>query len=124
MEFLVDYHIIFLVMSFIIFIITVVLLFDDDITIVRNVGANILILFNMVVNLIVSQGFGAIDVYGYDSDGVLVHNVSPSMYPFVYIYWIFFYINLMLLFYCVYIYFKKPWEEHLELTKNRGWDGY
>jgi len=124
MEFLLDYHIIFLVMTFIIFIISILLLFSDDITLVRAVGANVLIFFNMILNLIVSQGFGAIDVYGYDSDGLLVHNVTASMHPFVYIYWLLFYVNLFLLFYCVYFYYKKPWEEHVALSRNKGWDDF
>ena len=106
----IDYHILFLAMVFIIFIISIFLLFIDT-TLEKAVAANIFIIVNFILCFIVSLGFGAIDMYSYDSDGVLVHNVS-DMYPFVYIFWIFGYVNIMLLFYCVYIYYRKPWEQY------------
>lgn len=111
MEFAMDYHILFMVMSFMLLIMSVLLLFIDT-TIEKAVAANIFIMTNIVICSLVALGFGAIDFYSYDSSGTLVHNVSGSMYPFVYIYWILGYVNIMLLFYCIYIYYKKPWEEH------------
>ena len=112
MEFLMDYHILFMMMSFILFIIAILLLFVNA-TLEKAVAANVLLFFNMILNLIVSLGFGGIDLYSWDSTGTLVHNVYSDMYPFIYIYWIFFYISLMLLFYCVYLYIKKPWDEFM-----------
>ena len=112
-----DYHIIFMVMSFLLLILTVLLLFID-VTFEKAIAANIFTMFNLVLCSLVSMGFGAIDFYSYDNTGTLVHNVSGSMYPFVYIYWILGYINLMLLFYCVYIYYKKPWEDNYEYLNN------
>jgi len=108
-----DYHIVFMMMSFILFIVAVLLLFVD-VNFHKTIAANVLLFFNMILNLIVSQGFGAIDLYSWDSDGTLVHNVTGSMYPFVIVYWVFFYISLMLLFYCVYIYYKKPWDDYVK----------
>jgi len=113
MELPIDYHMLFLMMSFIIFIITIFLLFIDT-TLEKAVAANVLIMFNLILCSIISLGFGAIDYYGYDSAGEIVHNVESGMYPFVYVYWIMIYINIMLLFYCVYIYIKKPWEEYIQ----------
>lgn len=109
MEFLMDYHIVFMMMSFVMFIIAILLLFID-VTLEKAVAANVLLFFNMILNLIISLGFGALDIYSWDSSGNLVHNVTGSMYPFIYVYWIFFYMSLMLLFYCIYIYYKKPWQ--------------
>jgi len=105
-----DYHILFLTMVFILFIISVFLLFIDS-TFQKTIGANIIIMVNFILCIIVSLGFGAIDVYGYDADGALVHNVT-DVWPFIYIFWAFGYINIMLLFYCVYIYYRKPWEQY------------
>ena len=116
MEFLIEYHIIFMLMAFIIFIVAILLLFID-VTLEKAVAANVLLFFNMILNLIVSQGFGAIDLYSWDSSGVLVHNVYNDMYPFIYVYWMFFWISLMLLFYCVYIYMKKPWDDYVKGEK-------
>ena len=105
-----DYHVLFLTMVFVLFIITILLLFIDA-TLTKTVGANIIIMVNFILCLIVSLGFGAIDMYSYDANGVLVHNVS-DVWVFVYIFWAFSYINVMLLFYCVYIYIRKPWEQY------------
>jgi len=116
MDFLIDYHILFMLMAFIIFVVAILLLFVD-VTLEKAIAANVLLFFNMILNLIISQGFGAIDVYSWDANGVLVHNTVNSMYPFIYVYWMFFWISLMLLFYCVYIYMKKPWEEYVKGDK-------
>jgi len=98
-------------MSFVLFLITLLLLFFDT-SFQKTVAANIMAVFNLILNLIVAYGFGAIDFYGYDSTGAVVHNVYSDMYPFIYIYWVFGWINVMLLFYCLYVYLKKPWDEY------------
>lgn len=109
---LMDYHILFLVMTFILFIISIFLLFIET-SFEKAVAAFILILFNFILCGIVSLGFGAIDVYGYDSSGELVANVYGDMYYFIIIFWILSWINVMLLFYCVYLFYRKPWEEYM-----------
>ena len=116
MEIPIDYHIIFMIMVFILFLVSILLLFIDT-TLEKTVAANILIVFNIILCMIVSLSFGAIDLYGYDTDGVVVHNVYSDMFPFIYIYWALGYINIMLLFYCVYHYYKKPWEDYVEERK-------
>ena len=110
---LMDYHILFLVMTFILFIISIFLLFIET-SFEKAVAAFILILFNFILCGIVSLGFGAIDVYGYDASGELVANVYGDMYYFIIIFWILSWINVMLLFYCVYLFYRKPWEEFKE----------
>lgn len=126
---LMDYHILFLVMTFILFIISIFLLFIET-NFEKAVAAFILIIFNFVLCGIVSLGFGAIDVYGYDSTGALVANVYSDMYYFIIVFWILGYINIMLLFYCVYLFYRKPWEEYMhregyyeneEQYRDTGW---
>lgn len=112
MEIPLDYHILFLTMTFVLFIISIFLMFID-VTLEKAVAAFILLLFNFVICGIVSLGFGAIDLYGFDSTGAVVHNVYTNMWPFIYLYWMIGYINIMLLFYCVYIFYKKPWEQYM-----------
>ena len=108
---LMDYHIIFMVMVFILFIISIFLLFVDT-NFEKAVAAFILIFLNFILCAVVSLGFGAIDVYGYDSSGNLVTNVYSDMYYFIIVFWVLGYINIMLLFYCVYIFYRKPWEDY------------
>ena len=107
-----EYHILFLCMTFILFLITIFLLFIEP-TFEKAIAANILLMFNLIFCMIVSLGFGAIEVQGFDSDGNLVSNIYSDMHPFIYIYWILGYINVMLLFYCVYLYYKKPWLQYM-----------
>jgi membrane-bound metal-dependent hydrolase YbcI (DUF457 family) len=97
----------------ILFIITILLLFVDT-TFEKAIANMIFIIFNMVLIMIVGYVFSAVDIYGYDSSGEIVHNVLGDMYPFTYLYLVFFYINLMLMVYCVYLFIKKPWDEFVE----------
>jgi len=105
-----DYHILFLAMSFVIFIITIFLFFVD-VTLEKAVGGFILCMFNMVLCIVCGFLFTAIDIYGYDTSGNIVHNIHSGMHLLSYIYVIFFYVNMMLMVYGVYIFYKKPWEE-------------
>lgn len=120
MEIPIDYHILFLVMSFVLFILTIFLLFIE-VTFQKAIAANILIMFSIIINFIVAYGFSAIDLYSWDSSGNVVHNVYSNMHPFIQIYWAFVWINISMIFYCVYIYLKKPW---IDYTKNSRDDFY
>jgi len=108
-----DYHILFLAMSFILFIITMFLIFVDT-TMEKAVAAVIFTMVNLLLTVICGYVFSAVDIYGYDSAGAVVHNVQASMYPFTYIYLVLGYVNICLLIYCGYIFVRKPWIERME----------
>ena len=108
---LIEYHLIFMIIIFLFFMISILLLFID-VTLERAIAANIFTVVNFILCSIVSLGFGAINVYGYDADGLIVNNIYGDMYYFIYVFWAMGYINIMILFYCVYVYYKKPWEEY------------
>ena len=110
MEVPIDYHILFLAMTFIMFIITIFLLFMET-TLEKAVAANILIMFNFVLCMIEAYVFSAVDLYAFDTEGALVHNVYSGMHYFSWLFVVLGYINIMLLVYCVYLYIKKPWTE-------------
>ena len=105
-----DYHILFLAMSFVIFIITIFLIFVET-NLEKAVGAMILCMFNFILCIIVGYVFSAVDIYGYDSTGAVVHNIEASMYPFTYLYLVMGWINIMLMVYCGYLFIRKPWTE-------------
>jgi len=105
-----DYHILFLAMSFIVFIITIMLLFVDA-TLEKAVAAFILIMFNLVLCIICGYLFAGIDIYGYDSTGTIVHNIHSSMHIFSWIYLVLFWVNFMLSIYAVYLFYRKPWTD-------------
>lgn len=110
MEVPIDYHILFLAMSFILFVISIFLIFVDT-SLEKAVGATILIMFNMVLCIIVGYVFAAVDLYSYDSSGALVHNVYSGMHYLSYIYLVLFYVNILLMVYCAYLFIRKPWSE-------------
>jgi len=112
-----EYHILFLAMSFVLFIITIFLLFWN-VTLEKAVASNITIMFNMVLCIIVALLFSGIDIYGHDTTGAIVHNVISDMHPFAYLYLVMFYVNLMLMFYCIYLFIKKPWDDLVEHEKE------
>lgn len=105
-----DYHLLFLAMSFVIFIITIFLIFVDT-NMEKAVGAMILCMFNLVLCIIVGAIFSAVDIYGYDSTGAVVHNIESSMYPLNYLYLVMGWINILLMVYCSYLFIRKPWTE-------------
>lgn len=105
-----DYHILFLAMSFIVFIITIFLIFVET-NLEKAVGAMILCMFNIVLCIICGYIFAAVDIYGYDSTGALVHNIESSMHPLIYLYLVMGWINICLMIYCGYLFIRKPWSE-------------
>jgi len=109
MEIPIDYHILFLAMIFVLLIITIFLLFVDA-ELEKTVGAFILIMINVVFCLIAAFMFTAIDLYGYDTTGAIVHNVYSGMHYLSMLYVILMYVNFMLLVYCGYLFIRKPWE--------------
>ena len=121
MEIPIDYHLLFLAMSFILFLITMFLLFLDDVTVEKGVAALVFCMFNVILCIIIGYSFAAIDLYGYDSTGAVVHNVYSDLYPLMYVYVAMGYINIMLMFYCVYIFIKKPWEEAIGDEKKKDY---
>lgn len=111
MYFTMEYHIIFLIMVFVLFLITIYLLFFTP-TVEKTVAAQILLMLNLILCIIVSYGFSAVDIYGFNSTGGIVHNVESSMYVFTPVFWVFSLINILLMFYGAYLFIKKPWDEY------------
>jgi len=111
MEIPIDYHILFLMMTFILFILTIILLFVDN-TFEKTIAAMVLAVFNMVLCIFNALSFYAIDLYGHSGSGVLEHNVYYDLYPLGFLYLGLFYINFMLTIYCGYLFLRKPMEDH------------
>ena len=109
----IDYHILFLAMSFIIFILTIILLFVEA-SFEKAVGAFILCCFNIVLCLLCAFIFSAVDLYGFDTTGATVHNIYGGMNILSIIYVVLIYINILLMVYCGYLFIRKPWEEMFE----------
>jgi len=127
---LVDYHIIFIMMAFILLVITAFLLFIEP-TVETTAAAYIFIMINMVLCIFCSLSFYGLDLVGYDSAGEVVHNTYYEMQTFSFLFVGFFYVNIMLMVYGAYLFYKKPWEEFVKENKDwlesrggGGWDRY
>jgi len=105
-----DYHLLFLAMSFIVFLVTIFLLFIDT-TLEKAVAGFILCAFNIVLSLLCAFVFSAVDIYGYDSTGTIVHNIHGGMNSLSFIYIILIYVNVMLMVYCTFLFIRKPWTD-------------
>ena len=111
------YHLLFVFLAVALFLIIMALLFVN-ITFDRTVAAFILCFLNIVISAVAAQGFFAIDFYGYDSSGVLVGNMI-SDYSFLgVIFAILVYITVILLVYCLYSFYKKPWDKTAKVEYN------
>lgn len=108
---LIEYQILFMMMIFILFILTVFMLFIDA-SVEKTTMSMIFIFINLILCIIAYYSFHAVDIYGFDSSGEVVRNVLTDQFPLSFVYVGFFYVNIMLAFYCPYLYIRKPWEEY------------
>jgi len=113
MQIPIDILLIYIVIQIILFFLTVLLIFVEP-TVEKTSAGLILIAVNIVICIMVALSYSAVDFYGFDYAGEIVHNVNNDLYPFMILYWGFFYINLMLSVYCGYLFWRKPWEEFYE----------
>ena len=104
----IEYHMLFCMLSIMFFIMILSLLFIQP-TFNQTTAAFILCFLNIVISLVAGAGFFAFDLYGYDNTGTLVTNVVND-YDFLgLIFIILAYISLIMLFYCIYLWYEKPW---------------
>jgi hypothetical protein len=72
----------------------------------KTIAAMILIFFNIVLCGINTLGFFGYDLYGFTASGELVHNPVNDAFFLGIIYLVLLWINIMLLFYCFYLFWK------------------
>ena len=118
MEVLMEYHLIFIIVAFVIFLITMFLLFIEP-KFETTVASFIFIMFNMLICIINSLSFFGIGIYGMDGTGTIVMEAYHGMGIFSIIFLILFYINFLLLFYCIYLFYKKPWKVVMSEEEER-----
>jgi len=110
MEIPIDYHILFLAVSFLLFILAGFLMFIDT-TLEKAILAFIFCMFNVILNFLNAFIFSAVDLYGFDTTGAVVHNVYGGMHPLSFIFVVMMYINILFMVYCVYLFIRKPWTD-------------
>lgn len=114
---LMDYHLLFITLSFILFIITILLLFIDP-TVEKTSAGLIIIMMNFVLCIFCSMSFYGLALTGQDSAGNVIYTHFYDMQTFSFIFIGLLYINVMLVIYCGYLFWKKPWEEFYQENKD------
>ena len=124
---LMDYHMLFIVLTFLLLIITVLLLFIEP-TVEKTTAAMIFIMIGIILCIFCYYSFYNINLVGVDSTGTVVSNDFTSMDSWSYLFMGIGYINIMLIVYCGYLFIKKPWDkaieeerEYLEGRRIRDW---
>jgi hypothetical protein len=108
MEVIMDYHLFFMAVAWGLFIFTIVLLFINN-TKEQTIAAMILCGLNYVICMICSLGFFGIGIPGIDSSGNAVITAHHDMMAFYTIFFLLYWINIVFLFYCYWMWTRNPW---------------
>ena len=104
-----EYHIIYIVIAFILLLFTVILLVENN-TKEKTIWAALLAGINYNVCLIATFGFFGIGIIGVSGDGSVTVTAYHDMYSFYAIMYLLHWVNVGLMFYCYWLWVRKPWE--------------
>lgn len=108
MEMLMDYHLLFIVIAIVLLILTIFFIFVEN-TKQTTIAAMLLAAINYLLCLIVSFGFFSIGLLGADSTGTVLLTAYHEMYAFYGFFFLLHFLNIVLIFYCYYIWAKDIW---------------
>lgn len=109
-----DVTLIYTVMSFIIFLIIGILLFMEEPTILKTSFAFILCFINTVFSFMTCLTYFGIDLYGFTASGEVVSNPMYELAPFGMFFLALSYFSIIFMFYCLYLFYMKPWNEMIK----------
>lgn len=96
-----DYHLVFIIISIILLLMTFIFIwFCDEKE--RLHPALLLVGLNFILSEMIWMGFFGIDVFGYVSDGSIVVNTEPGMYPYFGFFFVIWMMQIVLVFYIWY----------------------
>lgn len=105
---------VYTIIALLLFLIIGMLLFMEEATILKTSFAFMLCFINGVFSYMTAYTYFAIDLYGFDSSGVVVSNPVYELAPFGMFFLIFSYFSIIFMFYCLYLFYMKPWNEMLK----------
>ena len=108
---LLDYQLIFMLLSFIMFFIAIFLIFIKPTT-EKIIAAILFILFDIIIAFVCLFSMNSINIVGYNTNGTISLNRIVDFMGFNQIYLVIAYLDMMLFLYCGYLLIKKPWEEN------------
>lgn len=105
---------VYTIIALLLFLIIGMLLFMEEVTILKTSFAFMLCFINGIFSYMTAYTYFAIDLYGFDSTGVVVSNPVYELAPFGMFFLIFSYFSIIFMFYCLYLFYMKPWNEILK----------
>ena len=111
MDILIDYHLVFIVIVFVLLILTILFLFVADRTYEIIVAGLLFAGINYILCLICSISFFRIGLVGYTGAGESVITEFPDMQTFYVIFFSLHLLNVALIFYAAMLLARKPWED-------------
>ena len=105
---------VYTIIALLLFLIIGMMLFMEEATIPKTSFAFMLCLINGIFSYMTALTYFGIDLYGFDSDGVVVSNPMYELAPFGMFFLLFTYFSIIFMFYCLYLFYMKPWNEMLK----------
>lgn len=109
-----DVTLVYTVLALILFLFIGILLFMEEQTVLKTSFAMILCFINTVFSFMTALTYFGIDLYGYDTSGVVVSNPMYDIAPFGMFFLTLGYFSIIFIVYCLYLFYLKPWEKMLE----------
>lgn len=107
--------IIYTIIAFVLLLLIGELLFlEEEQTILKTSFAFMLCFINGVFSYMTAYTYFAIDLYGYDSTGTVVSNPMYELAPFGILFVVFAFFSIIFSFYCLYLFYMKPWNEMIK----------
>ena len=106
MEMLMEYHLLFMVMSFCLLVISILFLIEDN-TKEKTMFAMLLCGINIVLCTVCYLGFFGIGILTIQN-GVFTIEIYPGMYPIFGFFWLLYWVNIVFVFYCYYKWVNNP----------------
>jgi len=108
---LMDYHLLFIAVTLVLLIMTILLLFFAEVQGVELYGVMLLCGLNWLLSLLSMLGFFGIGIPYYDpSTNAVITEIVPDMYPLFSYFLLIFFMQIMFLYYCGYLHIKQAWE--------------
>jgi hypothetical protein len=98
---LMDYHLVFIVMAFVMLLLTIFFLFDGN-TPEKTIAALIICAINSMLCMINYISFFGIGIIGYTSEGGVDVTTYADMYPLFMYFFGLYWVNIIFIFYCWY----------------------
>ena len=115
-----DVTIVYTILVLFLFLFVGILLFMEEQTILKTSFAFMLCFINCVFSYMTALTYFGIDLYGFNTSGTVVSNPMYDLAPFGIFFLMFAYFSILFAFYCLYLFYIKPWEKVMESYNLRG----